>query len=96
MEKKKDLIERLSRKGYTKKDSETIIDDVFDSIMEIMASGESVQLHGFGTFCVRDMQPRDTIDYQTKGRIVIPGHKAAKFVPGGTLRRAVKEGVLRD
>lgn len=96
MLKKNDIIARLAKKGYTKHDSEIIIDDVFDVIMEAMASGEDVQLHGFGTFCVRNMRPRDTVDYQTKGRIVIPEHKAPKFMPGSTLRRAVKEGVLRN
>lgn len=95
MLKKTDIIARMSQKGYTKRDAEVIIDDFVNVIMEAMAGGEDVQLHGFGTFYVRDMRPRDTVDYQTKGRIVIPAHKAPKFIPGGTLRRVVKEGIMR-
>lgn len=85
----------LSAKGYTKKDADRIIDDVFVTLMEAMAKGESVQIYGFGTFGVRTTSPREMIDFQTKERILVPVHKAPKFSPGMLLKKAVKEGIVR-
>lgn len=92
---KNDFITMLSAKGYTKKDADRIIDDVFVTLMEAMAQGESVQIYGFGTFSVRDTAPREMIDFQTKERVTVPSHKSAKFTPGVLLKKAVKEGIVR-
>lgn len=93
---KTDFIARMAAKGYTKKDAECIVNDVLNALMEVMVEGESVQFYGFGTFAVRDSAPREAVDMQTKERIVIPGHKAPKFTPGKLLKRAVKEGIIRE
>lgn len=90
-----EFIERLAEKGYTKRDAKQIVDDMMNTIIECMINGESVKLHGFGTFSVADIPDRESVDVQTKERFVIPGHKAPKFIAGKLLRRAVKEGVLR-
>lgn len=96
MLKRNDIIERLALKGYTKKDAGVIIDDVIKIITEAMVEGESVQLHGFGTFDVKEFKPRETVDLKTKERIVIPAYKAPKFTAGKLLKRAVKEGFIRE
>lgn len=96
MLKRKDIIERLTHKGYTKKDSGIILNDVFDVISEALVEGESVQIYGFGLFTVKDFKPRETIDFQTKERITVPSYKAPKFVAGKLLKRAIKEGYIRD
>lgn len=90
-----DIIEKVAAKGYTKKDAKVILDDIFEVITEALADGEDVKLHGFGTFCVREIASRTTKDYRSGERITIPSHKVPKFVPGGALRRAVKEGIFR-
>ena len=93
---KTEFIAKLATKGYTKKDSEAILNDVLDTITEAMVEGESIQLYGFGTFSVRESAERETINFQTKERIRIPCHKAPRFTPGKLLRRAVKEGIIRE
>lgn len=93
---KADFIERFALKGYTKKDADVIVDDVFKTITEIMADGDSVRFHGFGSFEVRDAKDRLSTNPQTQEPLMIPGHKAPKFVAGIVLRRAVKEGLLRE
>ena len=93
---KTDFIARLAGKGYTKKDAESIVNDFLDTLTQAMVAGESVQFYGFGTFAVRDSAAREAVDMHTKERIVIPGHKAPKFTPGKLLRRAVKEGIIRE
>jgi len=96
MLKRNDIIERLALKGYTKKDAGIILDDLVRMITEALVAGESVQIHGFGTFEVKECAPRSTIDLQTKERIVIPAYKAPKFTAGKLLKRAVKEGFIRE
>ena len=93
---KSDFIARLATKGYTKKDAECIVNDFLDTVTETMVEGESIQFHGFGTFAVRESAPRESMDYQTKQRITIPGHKAPKFMPGKLLKRTIKEGIIRE
>lgn len=96
MLKKNDMIERLRGKGYTKKDANIVIDDVFAMITEALAKGDSVMIHGFGTFEVRECAPRETVDYQSHERITIPAYKAPKFTAGNSLKRAIKEGFVRE
>lgn len=96
MLKRNDIIERLAQKGYTKKDAGVILDDIFMLITEELVNGESVQIHGFGTFDVKECAERETVDLQTKERIVIPPYKAPKFTAGKLLKRAVKEGFVRE
>lgn len=95
MLKRKDVIDRLALKGYTKKDAGVAFDDVFNVITEALITGESVQVYGFGLFDVKDVAQRETIDYQTKERITIPSYKAPKFTAGKLLKRAIKEGFVR-
>lgn len=96
MLKRNDIIERLMLKGYTKNDSGIILDDVFSVITEALVSGEGVQIYGFGAFDVKEYAPRETVDFQSKERIVIPAYKAPKFTAGKLLKRAVKEGFIRE
>ena len=96
MLKRNDIIERLAKKGYTKKSANLIVDDVMRVIAEALVEGEDVQFHGFGTFYVKDVAPRETSDLQSKARITIPSHKAPKFSPGEPLKRWVREGIIRE
>ena len=96
MLKRKDVIDSLALKGYTKKDAGVAFDDVFNVITEALITGESVQVYGFGLFDVKDVAQRETIDYQTKERITIPSYKAPKFTAGKLLKRAIKEGFIRN
>ena len=93
--KREGIIEQLAAKGYTKRAANLIIDDVIMVISEALVGGEEVQLHGFGTFYVKDVAPRETNDIHNKQRIEIPAHKAPKFTPGKQLRKWVREGIIR-
>lgn len=93
---KNEFVGRLASKGYTKKAASVIIDDVILTISEALVNGESIQFNGFGAFSVREVAERKSVDYLTKKEITIPGHKSPKFVPGKFLKRAVKEGILRE
>ena len=91
-----EFIERLSQKGYTKRDAGIVMDDFIRTLEEALVGGESVMFHGFGTFEVRERAERESSNPQTKERIVIPSYRAAHFTPGKKLKREFKEGLVRD
>lgn len=91
-----DFITRLAKKGYTKHDAEIIMDDFLRTLEEALVDGESVRFRGFGMFDVRERSERESVDPQTKDRIVIPSYRAVKFTAGKLLKREVKEGLIRD
>ena len=63
MLKRKDLINRLSERGYTKSTSEKMIVDLFDVVSEALASGEDVRVQGFGAFELVTLKETRRIDH---------------------------------
>lgn len=56
---KSNIIDELAKRtGIKKKDAELAVDTVFDIIEESLASGEKVQISGFGTFELRERGSR--------------------------------------
>ena len=93
---REDFIERLSKKGYTKRDDAVIMDDFIRTLEEALVEGESVMFRGFGTFEVRDRAERESISPTTKERITIPAYRTPHFAAGKLLKREVKDGVLQE
>ncbi len=89
---KNELIASVAEKaGLTKKDSEKAVSAVIDSIVETIASGDKVQLVGFGTFEVRERAERTGRNPQTKQPIVIPASKLPVFKAGKAFKDAVSK-----
>lgn len=96
MIKRKDFVDRLAEKGYTKRDAKIIMEDMIMTIREALAAGEDVVFRGFGTFIIYESAPRSYIDQHTKEWKVAPSMKKPKFIPGKSLRRDVLEGRIRE
>lgn len=87
---KAELVASIAEKTeLSKKDSEKALSAVIDTIVETLATGEKVQLVGFGTFEVRDRKARDGINPATKEPIKIPATKVPAFKAGRALKEAV-------
>ncbi|NMA80257.1 MAG: HU family DNA-binding protein [Clostridiales bacterium] len=87
---KAELVASIAEKTeLSKKDSEKALSAVIDTIVETLATGEKVQLVGFGTFEVRDRKARDGINPATKEPIKIPATKLPAFKAGRALKEAV-------
>ena len=95
MVKRKEFIDKLALKGYTKSDAATITDDFLQTIVEILVAGGSVRFHGFGSFAIANRKAKTGTNPQTGERMEISGYKCPTFSPGKLLRRAVKEGHIR-
>ena len=65
--------------GATKKDIEVVVNEVFDTIKNTLASGEKVAIAGFGTFEVTERAAREGKNPRTQEKLIIPASKAPKF-----------------
>lgn len=91
MANKAELIEKVAGKtNLTKKEVATTVDALFEVIQETLASGEKVQVIGFGNFEVRERAARKGRNPQTGEEIQIEASKVPAFKPGKALKDAVK------
>lgn len=85
------LVDAISAKtDLSKKDVETVIEMLTETITEEIRKGNKVTLTGFGTFRVSSRAAREGINPQTKERIQIPAMSVPKFTAGKALKEAVK------
>ncbi len=89
---KSDLVSAIAVKTeLSKKDSEKVFNAVIESITEALASGDKVQLVGFGTFEVKSRAARKGINPRTKEEITIEASKLPGFKAGKALKDAVSK-----
>ncbi|MEG1857611.1 MAG: HU family DNA-binding protein [Pseudoflavonifractor sp.] len=89
---KAELINATAEKAsLSKKDTETAINAAIDAITECLASGDKVQLVGFGAFEVKSRAARIGRNPKTKASIQIPASKVPMFKAGKALKDAVQK-----
>ena len=88
---KSELIDKLveMRGMLSRKDSETIVSMVFDSMSEALTSGDKVEIRGFGSFTIRDREPREARNTKSGEIVSIPSKKTPFFKTGKDLRERV-------
>ena len=73
---KKELEERVATSlKCGKKEAGLIVETVFDTVSEVLLSGEDVRVAGFGTFKISEKAERKGYNPKTGEPIVIPAHK---------------------
>ncbi len=88
---KSELISVVAEKsGMTKKDTEKVVNAVFEGITESLNKGEKVQLIGFGTFDLRTRKEREGRNPATGDVIKIPEATVPVFKAGKALKESVK------
>ena len=65
----------------TKKDSEVIVDTVFKSLVEALHRGEKIELRGFGSFRLRQREPRKGRNPKTGDKVDVPPKKVPSSNP---------------
>jgi integration host factor subunit beta len=84
---KAELVEEVSRvSDLTKKDSEIIVETVFQSIIDALHRGEKIELRGFGSFRLRQREPRKGRNPKTGDKVDVPPKKVPYFKPGKELK----------
>ena len=75
--------------GFTKKDTERVINAALDAITASLVKGEKVQLSGFGTFEIKDREARIGRNPHTKEAIEIPATRIPSFKASKALKDTV-------
>ena len=89
---KTELVALVAEKsGLTKKDAETAVTAVLDTVVEAVTNGEKVQIVGFGTFEQRQRNARTGCDPRTGNKIEIPASKVPAFKAGKAFKDAVNK-----
>jgi integration host factor subunit beta len=87
---KADLIEEVSRLAdLTRKDSEIIVETIFESIVTSLRSGDKIEIRGFGSFRTRQRKPRVGRNPKTGDRVDVPAKKIPFFKPSKELKDVV-------
>ena len=91
------LVEEVSRvANLTKKHSEVIVDTVFQSIITALRRGEKIELRGFGSFRLRQREPRKGRNPKTGDRVDVPSKKVPYFKPGKELKELINRAPLQE
>ena len=89
---KMELIQEVSeRAGLAKKDAEKALNALLDTVADTLASGDKVQLVGFGSFETKAREARTGRNPKTKESIKIPASKVPVFKPGKALKDVVAQ-----
>jgi DNA-binding protein HU-beta len=88
---KADLIAAVEAKGIEKKESAKAVKAVFECISEALATGDKVQLIGFGTFEVRERAAKQGRNPKTGAAIKIAASKSPAFKAGKDLKDKVNK-----
>ena len=90
---KAELVDEVARVvQLTKKQAETIVNIVFDSIVESLRAGQKIELRGFGSFRLRSRKSRTGRNPKTGEKVEVPSKKIPYFKPG----KELKELLNRD
>ena len=89
---KAELVEEVSRvSDLTKKHSETIVDTVFKTIVDALHRGEKIELRGFGSFRLRQREPRKGRNPKTGDKVDVPPKRVPYFKPGKELKDLINQ-----
>lgn len=89
------LIERISEKmeGLSKKQTEVVIETIFESIKETLSKGGKVEIRGFGNFRLRNRNARRARNPKTGDAVDVPPKKVPYFKVGKELREMVNRNI---
>ena len=94
---KADLIEEVSRiVEMTRKDSEVIVEAIFDSVVKSLRNGDKIEIRGFGSFRTRQRQARVGRNPKTGARVEVPAKRIPYFKPSKELKDLVNHGEQPD
>ena len=91
---KSGLIEEVARRTphISKKDTEVVVNTIFDSMVESLKNGDRIEIRGFGSFQVKVREARDGRNPKTGE----PVHISAKRTPFFKVGKELKEMVDRS
>ena len=89
---KNDLVDAVTKMGFTKKKSAEIVETCLELIKKTLATGEDVLISGFCKFCVKEKKQRKGRNPQTGEDIVLSERKVVTFNSSPVLREKINRG----
>ncbi|WP_263410166.1 HU family DNA-binding protein [Terriglobus tenax] len=84
---KQDLIQRIvDRTGLPRTKAEAAVDTIFEAMKQALATGDRIELRGFGVFNVRPRKTGIGRNPRTGAEVSITPGKAVRFKPGKDLQ----------
>ena len=93
---KADLVEEVSRAiTATRKDAQTVVETIFDSIIKALRSDDKIEVRGFGSFRTRQRRGRIGRNPKTGEKVDVPPKRIPYFKPSKELKELISAGGLR-
>lgn len=88
---KSGLIDKVSENinELTRKQTEIIVETVFESMKEALSRGEKVEIRGFGNFRLKKRRSRTARNPKTGETVEVPPKSIIYFKVGKELREAI-------
>src|SRR3954451_22107250 len=89
---KADLVEEVSKvTELTRKDSEVIVDTLFESVITALKAGDKLEVRGFGSFRVRQRNARVGRNPKTGEKVEVPAKRFPPFDPSKELKDLIND-----
>jgi integration host factor subunit beta len=87
---KADLVDEVTQAAeLSRKDSETVVEIVFESIVKSLRAGDKIEIRGFGSFRSRQRKARVGRNPKTGERVEVPPKTVPYFKPSKELKDLV-------
>jgi integration host factor subunit beta len=84
---KADLVDEVSRATeLSRKDSEVIVEALFDSVVKALKNSDKLEVRGFGSFRIRKRKARQGRNPKTGEKVDVPEKKVPYFKPSKELK----------
>ncbi len=92
---KSELIERIAERQdqLSPKDIELAVKLIIEYLSQALATGERIEIRGFGSFSIHYREPRVGRNPKTGEAVDLPGKHVPHFKPGKELRDKVNESL---
>jgi integration host factor subunit beta len=84
---KADLVEEVAKvTDLPRKESEVVVETIFEHIIKALQSGDKIEIRGFGSFRTRQRQGRIGRNPKTGARVEVPPKRIPFFKPSKELK----------
>jgi integration host factor subunit beta len=84
---KADLVQEVTRvTELPRKESETVVETIFESIITALQSDDKIEIRGFGSFRTRQRRGRTGRNPKTGAKVEVPPKKIPYFKPSKELK----------
>jgi integration host factor subunit beta len=84
---KAELVEEIVRiTELPRKESEVVVETIFESIIKALQSGDKIEIRGFGSFRTRERRGRTGRNPKTGEKVAVPAKRIPYFKPSKELK----------